>query len=71
MRGVKGDNCLSVTAKINKQLGEVVATKATQEMYEQEVQISVDAEAEVHVSEGWGASSWGNGEENCSSGNEW
>ena len=71
MRGVKGQNCLSVTAEINKQLGEVVETKATQEMYEQEVQISVDMEAEVQVSEGSGTNSWGNGGGSGSSGNEW
>jgi Protein of unknown function (DUF2997) len=40
VHGIKGNNCHSVTAKINEQLGEVIATSPTEEMYEQEVQLS-------------------------------
>jgi hypothetical protein len=56
--GIKGNNCVEVTAKINKALGEVYETKPTKEMFEQKVEVSVDAT----VSEGWGGSStWGSG----------
>ena len=40
VRGVKGNNCHKVTEKINEQLGEVVASKPTEEMYEQELQVT-------------------------------
>jgi len=39
VRGVKGEACLEVTAAINEALGEVIATKPTEEMYEQEVEV--------------------------------
>ena len=37
VRGVKGGNCQEITEKINEQLGKVVASEPTEEMYEQEV----------------------------------
>lgn len=55
VRGIKGTDCQSVTAEINKQLGEVIETKPTSEMFEQKVELSVDTEATV--TETWGDSS--------------
>jgi uncharacterized membrane protein len=40
VRGIKGNNCHKITEKINEQLGEVIASRPTEEMYEQEVQVS-------------------------------
>lgn len=37
VHGIKGGQCLSVTEKINKVLGEVVQTAPTEEMYEQQI----------------------------------
>lgn len=37
VRGIKGNNCHQVTEKINEQLGEVVHTRPTEEMYETEL----------------------------------
>jgi hypothetical protein len=37
VRGIKGVDCQSVTAEINKALGEVIQSKPTQEMFEQKV----------------------------------
>ena len=54
VRGVKGIECQSLTEVFNKALGEVYETKATQEMFEQKVEISV--EAENTVSESWSGS---------------
>merc|ERR1719164_255866 len=48
VRGVKGNNCVEVTAKINEALGEVIESKPTKEMYEQKVTVS----EEQTVSEG-------------------
>lgn len=39
VRGIKGNNCEKVTETINSQLGEVVATRPTEEMFEQEVKV--------------------------------
>jgi hypothetical protein len=39
VRGIKGNNCEQVTEKINSALGEVVASRPTEEMYEQEVKV--------------------------------
>ena len=55
VRGVKGVNCQSLTEEINKALGEVYESKPTQEMFEQEIEVSVEAEATV--SESWTGSS--------------
>ncbi len=55
VRGVKGKNCQSVTEAINKQLGNVVASSPTEEMFEEEVLVKTSLEQK----EGWdGASSW-------------
>ena len=37
VKGAKGRQCVDITEKINEALGEVYETKATEEMYEQEV----------------------------------
>ena len=55
MRGVKGVDCQSLTEEINKALGEIYESKPTQEMFEQEIEVSVEAEATV--SESWTGSS--------------
>ena len=56
VRGVKGNNCHKVTEKINKQLGKVVATSPTEEMFEEEVKV----QQKIYQSESdWeGSSSW-------------
>ena len=51
---MKGIECQSLTEVFNKALGEVYETKATQEMFEQKVEVSV--EAENTVSESWSGS---------------
>lgn len=57
VRGVKGKSCLDVTEAINKQLGNVVDTQPTEEMFEQEV--VVETTLENKEGGGWdGASSW-------------
>ena len=67
VRGVKGIECAALTEEINKALGEVYETKPTNEMYEQKVEVEVEAEATV--SEGWGTTSWG--QSDGGSGSEW
>ena len=37
VRGIKGNNCHKVTEKINEMLGEVVESRPTEEMFEQEI----------------------------------
>lgn len=56
VRGVKGNNCHKVTEKINKQLGKVVASSPTEEMFEEEVKV----QQTIYQSESdWeGSSSW-------------
>jgi len=57
VRGVKGENCEKITEAINNQLGNVVASQPTEEMYEQEVVI--DTTIQEKADGGWdGASSW-------------
>ncbi|KAL1523274.1 hypothetical protein AB1Y20_018224 [Prymnesium parvum] len=58
VRGVKGQDCNAVTSEINKQLGEVYATKPTEEMYEQKVKLNVDVEASVNAEGGKSSGSW-------------
>ena len=67
VKGVKGIECTALTEEINKALGEVYETKPTNEMYEQKVEVEVEAEATV--SEGWGTTSWG--QSDGGSGSEW
>lgn len=57
VRGVKGNNCHKVTEKINEQLGEVVATRPTEEMFEQEVEVTQTLYQQESTSE-WGGNSW-------------
>jgi hypothetical protein len=58
VRGVKGANCQKITESINKQLGKVVHTEATEEMFEQE--LVVDVTVEQRLDGGWEGtpSSW-------------
>eukprot|EP00900_Chrysochromulina_parva_P022166 jgi/Chrpa1/4583/Chrysochromulina_OHIO_Genome00009592-RA len=63
VRGIKGVDCQSVTAEINKALGEVIQSKPTQEMFEQKVELSVGVENTV-------SETWGNGGSSGSS-KEW
>mmetsp|Transcript_10994 Transcript_10994/g.16008 ORF Transcript_10994/g.16008 Transcript_10994/m.16008 type:complete len:116 (-) Transcript_10994:230-577(-) len=61
VRGVKGGDCHKITEDINNELGKVVHTKPTEEMYEQE--IVIDQKVQVTNNDagsgGWdGASSW-------------
>lgn len=60
VRGVKGKNCQSVTEAINKQLGNVVASSPTEEMFEEEVMVKSTLEQrDGGGGGGWdGASSW-------------
>ena len=72
VRGIKGMACEAVTAEINKALGEVYESKPTTEMFEQKVELSV--EAENTISESWGGSSSGSdswGSSGSSSDNTW
>lgn len=57
VRGVKGKNCQSVTEAINKQLGNVVASSPTEEMFEEEVLVKTTLEQKDG---GWdgASSSW-------------
>jgi hypothetical protein len=60
VRGVRGKNCQDITEAINKQLGNVVASQPTEEMFEEEVFIQTTLEQKVDG--GWegggGTSSW-------------
>ena len=55
VKGVKGVECSALTEEINKALGEVYESKPTAEMYEQKIEVEV--EAENTVSESWSGSS--------------
>ena len=58
VRGVKGANCQKITEEINKQLGTVVHTENTEEMFEQELVVEQTVNQEVDG--GWGGTtpSW-------------
>ena len=63
VRGIKGNNCHKVTQSIHEQLGEVIATQPTEELYEQEVQVSqtlynTDSTTSTGGSGDWSSSSW-------------
>ncbi|KAL7567801.1 hypothetical protein ACA910_000553 [Epithemia clementina (nom. ined.)] len=58
VRGIKGDNCLSVTEKINQVLGEVVASRPTEEMYEQEIVTDQTLYQKTSNGDWEGRSSW-------------
>ena len=59
MRGIKGATCKAVTAEIEKVLGEVYHTEATEEMY-QEATVEVEEKAYQSWgdSDGSDASEW-------------
>jgi hypothetical protein len=61
VRGIKGGNCHKVTEEINQQLGKVVDSKPTEEMYEQEIVIdqTISIQNDNNGSDGWeGSSDW-------------
>jgi hypothetical protein len=60
VRGVKGDNCHKITDDIHQQLGEVIATQPTEEMYEQEIKVDQTLTNSVGESgDSWtGGTSW-------------
>jgi len=57
VRGVKGGDCHKITEEINKNLGKVVHTKPTEEMFEEK--ITIDQTVQVKNDNGWeSSSSW-------------
>merc|ERR1712216_1036611 len=46
--GIKGSDCTKVTEELNEKLGQVISTKATQEMYEQKVEVEETITASVY-----------------------
>jgi len=46
--GIKGSDCLKVTEELNEKLGKVQSTKATDEMYEQKVEVEVEETESVY-----------------------
>jgi Protein of unknown function (DUF2997) len=58
VRGVKGNNCHKITEKINEQLGEVVGTQPTEELYEQELQATNTLYNTNSMDEDWQSSTW-------------
>jgi Protein of unknown function (DUF2997) len=57
VRGIKGGNCHKVTEKINEQLGKVVNSAPTEELYEQKVVV----DQTLINTESTGGSSWEGG----------
>jgi len=56
--GVKGGECHKITEEINKNLGKVVASKPTEELYEQEITIAQTVQVNSNDG-GWeGSSTW-------------
>jgi|EP00979_Chaetoceros_neogracilis_P003508 hypothetical protein len=56
--GVKGGECHKITEEINKNLGKVVASKPTEELYEQEITIAQTVQVNNNDG-GWeGSSTW-------------
>ena len=63
VRGIKGNNCHTVTEKINEKLGKVIETRPTEEMFEQDITISENIQISAGNNNnnvgGWdGSSSW-------------
>ena len=59
--GVKGGECLKITERINKALGQVISSEPTEEMFEQEVKVDQTLKNVENgsVGDSWeGASSW-------------
>jgi hypothetical protein len=70
--GVKGMACEQLTLEINKALGEVYESKPTNEMFEQKVELSVEAENTVSENAwGNGADAWGSSDSSGGSGGQW
>ena len=61
VRGIKGGECHAVTEEINKQLGKVVDSRPTEEMYEEEIVLdqTISVNENNNNNNGWeGSSSW-------------
>ena len=59
VRGVKGGDCEKITEGINKNLGKVVSSEPTAEMYEQDVTIDQTLSNTESSESGWeGSSQW-------------
>ena len=58
VKGVVGPNCQSVTNDINEMLGEVTATRPTEEMYQEEITIDQTIEQKVDGSTDGTTSTW-------------
>ena len=60
VKGVRGNNCHKITEDINAALGEVVSSRPTEEMYEQELRVSNTVEVKDENNGGWSStdSSW-------------
>ena len=59
VRGVKGGDCHKITEKINKALGQVVASEPTEEMFEQKLEVDETLVEKVGESSSWdGKDSW-------------
>lgn len=61
VRGVKGGNCEKITEDINKVLGKTIASKPTEEMYEETIKMeqTVSTKTSSDGDSSWdGASSW-------------
>ena len=58
--GIKGSDCIKLTEEVNAQLGEVISTQPTEEMFEQEITIDQTvSNVENTGNSDWdGASSW-------------
>jgi len=53
VRGVKGEQCLSITQDINSMLGDVTATKPTEEMFEEKIKIEQTVENKQESGGSW------------------
>jgi len=58
VKGIRGDNCQKITEDINAELGEVVSSRPTEEMYEQELRIGNTVELKDENEGGWSNGSW-------------
>lgn len=57
--GIKGVNCNKVTEEINNALGKVIATKPTEEMFEQEIVLDQTIQLKNKAGDSWeGSTTW-------------
>lgn len=56
--GIKGGECHKVTEEINQSLGKVVASRPTEEMYEQEIVIEQTVQVKNNQDSSAGGSGW-------------